>query len=466
MHEKRPLALIIGGSMAGMLAAQALTQRGYRAHILERDVESSYDHPRPGAPQGRQLHLLLGGGADAIERLMPGFGERRARRGCVAFDFGTGVCWRHYGVRKVDAHLDLPLFAGTRPHLEGIVREMLGENPAVRFEPGVSVVGMTYDQKRITGLRVLRGDALGETIMEADLVIDASGRNSRAHRWLECLGTRSIPVEEQRLDLGYASVMLELPPDAPIEAPATLTLHYPSRPDSHRNVLVAKVEGGRYQMSAMGYAKDFPPNEEAALRDWVASIGDPQVDALLRHARFAGPIRAHRTPHQLRRRYDRVRIPQGFLPIGDAITSFDPVFGQGMTVAAMQAATLLRGSGRVDTQVAVREFMKVTRVPWMITNIEASRFEHTGPTPAWHRPVHRILDRVFRASGNSVPVYRAFMQFMHLQRGFGAFAKFSVLRDLVRFGGAKPQADALSRSPNVVAYETDPNPSASATMVA
>ena len=421
-------AAIIGGSISGMAAAAALLRRGYEVVICDRDPEAGCTREiRKGAPQGRQLHLLLAGGAEALEWLLPGLAEDRARSGCVPFDFGESVKWTHYGVDKVAANLGLGLFAQTRPHLEALIATRLAAHNGLQWRAGFSVEGLELRMDRIVGLEVKDAEGHREEI-EADLVVDASGRNTRAPAWIEALGYRAPAREEVGLGLGYSTVEFELNESAGLPL---FRANYSVRPDSFRNVLCMYLGQGRYQLTAMGYAGDFPPVEPDELARWVAALNDPDLNRLFRQGRPQGQARAHRVPYQLRRRYDRVDLPAGFLPIGDAIASFDPVFGQGMTVAALQAKALGEGRGLVDERAALRTFVRITKRPWFITTVEARRFGLDGKTPLHQRVAQRLFDRVFAVSGWSLPVYRAFVELMHMRRGWSAFARPEVVRDLL-----------------------------------
>ena len=210
-------AVVLGASMAGLLAARVLAEAYGQVTVVERDVLPETPAHRRGVPQGRHIHALAARGQQVLEELFPGLTEELVADGAPAGDMLTDARFFLSGHRLQDARTGLMLLCASRPFLEGHVRARVRALPNVRFLDQCDVVGLatTPEGRRVTGVRVLRGaDGSGEALQGADLVVDASGRGSHTPVWLEALGYPRPEREEVKIGLGYATRTYRLPTDA------------------------------------------------------------------------------------------------------------------------------------------------------------------------------------------------------------------------------------------------------------
>ncbi|MFJ5102732.1 FAD-dependent oxidoreductase [Streptomyces sp. NPDC088554] len=452
--------VIIGGSIAALLTARTLSDHADRVTIIERDRLPAGPEPRAGVPQSRHTHVLLEGGARALEELLPGIlAELRAQgspRVGMPRDLVHWQSGRFYR-RTASTH---HLLTGTRPALEWLVRRRVLADSRITVVEGTEVVGLLGDASRVRGVRVRERGARTRTEVRsfpADLVVDASGRGSRAPDWLAGIG--ADPAHEETLDTGLAyATRLFRGADGPdgAECPA-----YNFTPDGRhvRGAVVLPVEDGRHLVTLSGLRGNEPPSEEDGFTGFAAGLGHPVVHDWLLKARPESPVHAFRATASVRRRYDLPgRRPAGFLAAGDALCSFNPVYGQGMSVAALGALALrdaLADPRRTPTTRRVqRALLDASRQAWKIASgadreLPGARGNATG-TRWVDRPGAWYLARVVeRAPGDPV-VGAAFRAALALTSSTAVLFAPPVLR-AVLFGPVRPTPSAPPANPEPAA---------------
>jgi flavin-dependent dehydrogenase len=323
--------VIIGASLAGLFAAAAAAAAGARTMIIERDVLPETPVARKGVPQGRQPHVLLFRGFLAAEKLVPGLREDLLGHGAVPFDFGTLAWLGEYGWLPtwIPAYQTV---SATRPLLEQLVRERVRNLEGVTVREGARVTELQHDTHRWRVVCEDGGEDGGS--VSADVVIDASGRGSRLPHWLAELG---VPVTEPLMvdaHLGYACQMYRAIEKPPIEIGVVIQ----ATPQTGRGALAIPVEDGHWLVVAGGYGDRRPTRDPAQFDQFLAALPDPAIAELTQQLEPVGDIAIHRQTGNRRNRYGRSRSwPAGLLAVGDAYCAFNPVYGQGITVAACQA---------------------------------------------------------------------------------------------------------------------------------
>jgi 2-polyprenyl-6-methoxyphenol hydroxylase-like FAD-dependent oxidoreductase len=412
-------AVVLGASMSGLLAVRALSRHFERITVVERDVLPEGEEGRKGVPQSAHAHGLLASGYRVMEEYFPGImdelGARGAPRGDVVGDF----LWFQYGHWKLRHGAGLRGITVSRPCLEAAIRQRVKALPNVTFLEGADGVRPTFGAAvlRVTGLVVRPRDRSSQETLDADLVVDASGRGSQSPKWLEELGCGHPEEVSVKINVGYATRTFERQPGDFFNSMGGIISGTP--PASTRYAAVLAAEGNRWVVTLVGSVGDYPPTNEEAWVAFAASLPVSAVHELVTSARPLTDIVSFRFPANQRRLYERMqRFPSGYLVMGDAVCSFNPIYGQGMSVAASEAKAL-------DTSLAMgleglsRRFYararQIVDIPWAIATGEDLRFPQVeGQRPPGSRVVNRYLERVHAIASDDQVVCRKFFDVLNL----------------------------------------------------
>jgi flavin-dependent dehydrogenase len=427
---RRGRAAVIGGSVAGLLAARVAAEHFAEVIVLERDRLPPGPEARPGTPQAEHTHALLDRGKAILEDMFPGFFADMTNYGVLPLDTAGDARWYHRGAWKMRFASGFAGYPMSRRLLEWKVRQRVAALPGVRLCDGTPVTGLLARQGRV------RGIAAGGDEVAADLVIDASGRGTRLPAWLGQLGHAVPPLTKIRVDLGYATRLYRRP-----EGPRDWAIALCS--GGARAGYIVPIEGGLWSVTLVGYFGDHPPAEDPAFLEFARSLPVPDIHVALRGAEPLGPAARYRFAAYRWHRYERLpAIPAGVVAIGDAVCSFNPAFGQGMTTAAVEAEVLrdwLRG-GAASTLAFQRRVASVVKDVWLMATAEDFRFPETeGPRPRGWPAMQWLMDRFIAASNDDPLAMTRFLQVMHMhRRPVRALADPRVLGSMLLFGEHRP----------------------------
>ncbi|MDA0747874.1 MAG: hypothetical protein O2954_15245 [bacterium] len=420
-------AVVIGSSIAGMLAGQVLARHFDRVTIVERDLAPRSAAPRKGVPQGRHIHLTLKSGADVISRLFPGLVEEMVSEGAVPITL-ENVRWHHYGMWKPRIKSSLIAYSHSRPFLEWKIRSRLEQNPRVHFLQGTEAQELVMDASRgsITAVRFQgRNRKQAQRELETDLVVDASGRGSKTPSWLRMLGFGQPSEQSVVINLTYASRLYKYPKGLPPNWLGLLV--HPNPPGQTKGGVIASVENGFWITTLMGYFEDSPPTDEAGFLQYARQLDVPDLYDAMCSATPVTPISTLKFPCNLRRDYERMSsLPHNLVVLGDALCSFNPVYGQGMSVCAMSAQVLddcLQGrdsrSRDAFTGFSMHYFKRVSKVidtPWTIATLEDFRFPQAeGTRPAGTRSLNWYKSQLYELSACNPRVLEGLIDVLTLQ---------------------------------------------------
>ncbi|MBQ1093386.1 NAD(P)/FAD-dependent oxidoreductase [Streptomyces sp. B93] len=455
-------AVVLGGSLAGMCAAAALAAHVDRVTLVERDRYPEEPRWRRGVPQARHTHNLLGAGQQALERLFPGLLGELRDLGMVPVRMPRDMLLLMAGgwVDRFDSHH--VVLSGTRDLLDWAVRRRLRQLPNLEIREETEAAGLVAGWgDSVRGVLLRERDSSARTGWGApyeqrtDLVVDTTGRGSRAPAWLRDLGYDT--PEETTVDAGcaYATCVFEPPPGHTADWKCVLLQSTPDEPGSG---ILNPIENNRWMVSVAGLGGERPALDHQGFLDFAKRLRSTVLYDAVRDAKPLGEVYGSGRTENRWRHYERLkRWPDRFLVLGDAVGAFNPAYGQGISVAAMSALTLeealedagARRSGRIPTGFAGPLRQRIARhvqAAWMLSgNADLAYPGATdGPLPLAARLGKRYTDRLLRVATTDQLVATTLFDMTHLLAPPQVVFRPRVLASVLR--GPRPGSSHSSHS--------------------
>jgi 2-polyprenyl-6-methoxyphenol hydroxylase-like FAD-dependent oxidoreductase len=381
-------AIVVGAGMAGLMAAAVLSPFFARVIVIERDELPREPALRKGVPQAAHVHTFLGYAVEAMEQLIPGFMEQLYAAGAVRIRRNLDL-WFHDSAGPTPIR-DVGILTPSvrRPLLEHVTRERVLALTNVRMDDATRL--LTFEAEpggRVIGVSIRRSAAESETI-SADLVVDCSGRGSRMPGWLEDRGFGAVPTQSLEIAMSYTSGLFRPPPKWRDSNWACLML---AIPPSLRAAYLTPVDGDLWLATMYGRAGDTAPRDHQGFVDWTRGLAHPCIHERLVDAEPMSKLRTYNIPKGIWHRFDQMEnFPEGLLPLGEVFTSFNPMYGQGMSLAAGQA-------------LALREALEQCAERGSDRDLAASYFGGCGDLNATGWAVMETRDLVYPSTNGSRP---------------------------------------------------------------
>jgi 2-polyprenyl-6-methoxyphenol hydroxylase-like FAD-dependent oxidoreductase len=384
--------------------------------LLERNATPQGDAIRKGVPQIAHSHAMLMTGRQLIENFFPGFCEEILSLGAVRNDL-TGDTVRHIsGVSHVRQPSKLPGLLASRALIEKVVRARLKTFQNVSIRTEADVVGLATDMitRSVTGVRLRSApESIDGEVINADMVVDASGRGSRLPEWLRLQGWPAPEEERIKVDIAYTSQWLRRVPGQ-FNGTASIAIS-----GTRRGAIVLAQEHNRWVLTLATYGKNGAPTNEDEMRKFAQALPTPDISELLAKCEPITPATMMFFPHNQRRRYEQLRdLPKGLLVCGDAFCSFNPVYAQGMTVAAMQADALAKAlqSRKNTSRYYFRAAARIIDTPWRVGARNDAYLLGPSKPSILTRATNFYLHHFHQAAATDIELAVAFLQVMHLAR--------------------------------------------------
>jgi 2-polyprenyl-6-methoxyphenol hydroxylase-like FAD-dependent oxidoreductase len=383
-------AIVIGAGMGGLAAAKALSRHFEHVTVLDRDNLPSEPAPRIGTPQARHPHALLPSGQQALEQLFPGLTKALEQAGVVKCRAGVDMIWERPGFDPFPIRdLGFDNLFMSRALLEFACRRLLLEQGNVSLLANSRVTEILASDGVVSGVRYEDADGR-EVTLSADIVIDASGRGGPTLALLKALGQPEPDATEIGVDVGYASAVFEAAEPEPGRWLGVL--HMPNAPESSRGAFLFPLEGKRWLVGIGGRHDQQPPGDIDGYMAFLKALRRPTIYDAVCKAKQLSEIYRFNVPANVRRHFERLpRFPRGLIPVADAICRFNPLYGQGMSIAAMEACLLdqmlERRKGTPDPLEGLalaffQEIQPLLATPWSVSESDFILPQTRGVRPA------------------------------------------------------------------------------------
>lgn len=438
-------AVVIGGSIGGLTAAGALASRFERVTVLDRDELPADARNRRGVPQARHGHALLIGGRLALEKVFPGLTAELTASGAVPWDPGNDLLFHQLGAFRIPYPTGMLGVSLTRAFLEFSLRRRVSALPNTELRDRTTVAGLVGAPGRVTGVELDGGE-----VIAADLVVDATGRGGgRGDRWLEQLDCPVPEVDTVKIDVGYTSRLLKRRPgDHVTEMGGLLYLMALVSPDDKRAAACFAVEGDRWLVTLGGWHRAHAPVDPAGFARFAAELPVPHIADLLARSEPVddGDALKYTYPTSRRRYFERLRRPPaGYVALGDAVCSFNPLYGQGMTIAILEAIELGRCLDRFGdasaemTRKYFRAVGKLLEMPWKMATAGDFIFPETiGPKAPGTDLMNWYVGQITQASHTSVEVHRVLLEVQQMMAPASAVMRPTVIARSLRAARNSP----------------------------
>tara|TARA_R110000787_G_scaffold67341_5_gene150878 strand:+ start:4614 stop:5954 length:1341 start_codon:yes stop_codon:yes gene_type:complete len=416
-------AIVTGSGFAGLLAARVLSDYFQQVVIVEKDNQPSTPVPRKGVPQGHHIHVLLNAGEQILEDLFPGIKSEMLEAGSQTAVLGNEVRWRVAGKWMPPFDGGMTTFFQTRPMLELVLRRRVANVENITFKYGAKSkkYSLSENGDKITSVTLVDVTTGQESEEKAELFVETSGASTDIIQRLSAMG---YPVPRESVvepDFAYSSCLMEVPESW--KGRYRSVLIYPNAPEETRAGAFVPVEGGKWMVTAAGYCGDYPPTTSEELLEFFKSLPETDVYETVKSAKVVGEIRSFKFKKAIRRHFEEVKsFPEGLIVLGDAVCRANPFFGQGITVAALEALALQKNLEKISksgvsipTSIArlfFKDVAQILDVSWEMAVGEDFKY----PTTKGKRPSTFALTRWFKdkvMASNDPEVAKQFYRVMH-----------------------------------------------------
>jgi 2-polyprenyl-6-methoxyphenol hydroxylase-like FAD-dependent oxidoreductase len=441
IEEEEDKAIVIGGGIAGLLAARVLSGHFSKTIVIEKDRYPKEKGPRNGTPQANHIHVFLVKGMQTIIDLFPGIEEKLLSQGGHKIDVISKAKFKFPTGWARNFNSDMNTIVCSRQLLEYTIRqEILEKYFNVKIVENARAIGLATDseQKIITGVNVIYGngnnnnDINKTTIINANLVVDASGRRSETPIWFEKIGLEKPNETKINSFIGYAGRRIQLlsTQSSPLLSNHKVVVVFTNPPNNPRMVVMTAIEDNQWQLGLLGIGKTYPPTDEKGFLNFVKELGVEDVYKIVRDAKPISNIYGYREDGSRLYHYEKIKKwPKNFIVLGDAVSAFNPIYAQGVTVAAIQSKildNLLREYKINNAEAALKkgfekkfqgEIAKLNSLPWLLGTSEDLRWSTTEANKKMN-PFTKIIQRyskhVILLTPNSRLATKSFLEMLNM----------------------------------------------------
>ena len=446
IEEEEDKAIVIGGGIAGLLSARILSGHFSKTIVLEKDRYPKEKGPRNGTPQANHIHVFLAKGMQTIIDLFPGIEEKLLSQGGHKIDVISKAKFKFPTGWARNFNSDMNTIVCSRQLLEYTIRqEILKKYFNVKIIENTRVIGLATtidsEQKIITGVNMIYGNGKNNndyndinktTTINANLVVDASGRRSETPIWFEKIGLEKPNETKINSFIGYAGRRVQLlsTQSSPLLSNYKVVVVFTNPPNNPRMVVMTAIEDNQWQLGLLGIGKTYPPTDEKGFLNFAKELGVEDIYKIVRDAKPISNIYGYREDGSRLYHYEKIKKwPKNFIVLGDAVSAFNPIYAQGVTVAAIQSKildNLLYKYKKINTAADLkkgfeikfqREIAKLNSLPWLLGTSEDLLWSSTEANKKMN-PFTKIIQRyskhVILLTPNSRLATRSFLEMLNM----------------------------------------------------
>ncbi len=412
-------AIVIGASIGGLVASKILSKYFESVKIIEKDTFDNLDS-RKGTPQAKHVHVLLVKGREILSKIFPNFEDDLEKNGGVKYDFIKNA--RYLVPTGWTPRFDSGLisYSCSRNLLESVIRNQVKKTKNIEFLIGNSVTGFELEDNMVTKVTFNEIKSSKKKTINCDFVVDCTGRNSQLPSWLKQLHF-DTPIETRvDSDIGYSTRYYEIPDGFEDDWKITVVMNRP--PNQPRMGGIFQVEKNQWFVTMYSIGKDHPPTDEEGFLNFSKTLPDKTVYEAISNAKPISQIYGYRVEGSRLRHYEKLNsIPKNLIAFGDSVCTFNPFYGQGMTVIALSANVLddsLKSSSNLGnfSKKFHHKLHKTIQYPWLLATGEDFRWPTTkGKKPnSLTRLMQNYVDKVLLTTPKSARATKAFQEMMQM----------------------------------------------------
>jgi 2-polyprenyl-6-methoxyphenol hydroxylase-like FAD-dependent oxidoreductase len=414
-------AIVIGASLGGLLTARVLSNHFNKVTILEKDEVTNDAKARKGQPHTQHLHGLLPAGLNVMLHYFPDLLHELEAAGANIVDFAKNMRWFTHGGYRKTFEIGLPAVSASRPLLEQIVRQKVIQMTGIELKDNITVKKLitSASKKEVIGVEAEQKNNQQIILLKSNLVVDVSGRGSKTFQWLNEMGYQAPETSEVKVNLGYATRLFERNTKS-IKADKWF-FNTPEAPHEYKSGGAFPIDGNRWIVTMAGWHGEHPQLDEEKFNAYAMGLPQQDIYEIIQSCKPVSSIVQYKYMSSLRKHYEKLtRFPQQYLVLGDAFCSFNPVYGQGMTSAALQVKLLdeilhIKAGANKLAKAFFKQASKIIDIPWNMAVGEDFRYpETTGPKPIGIGIINRYIYKVHKATLKDEIVCKAFLEVMSL----------------------------------------------------
>ena len=416
MKRKHQKAIVLGGSMSGLVAARALSNHFEEVTIIERDPLHDFPETRKGQPQAKHVHALLPSGLDILSGYFPNLKDELNSHGAIENDLGMVNNWYSYGGFKTRCEIGINAMTMSRQLLDLLVRKNTLAAPNISLMDQTTVEKLISNEghQTVTGIEI--SGATGKQKIESDLIVDTSGRGSRTPKWLKAMGYPEPTESKVTINVTYKTARYERDPND--ARSRDIIVYSPEAPNGKVGVMLLPIENNQWMLTLAGWHGADPLPDEGELLTFLKSLPHADFYDIVSQSKPITKFASFKFQNSLRRHYEKLnKFPGRYLVLGDAHVSLNPVYGQGMTSACLQGKALdeaLQMDSLLNPKFSKAYFEKAAKIIdrcWKAATVEDFRYPETqGIKPMGVGLVNKYMTWVHKASMKDEVVYSEFLK--------------------------------------------------------